>query len=216
MIKSSFWILLLLSFLITFQACIFDTEQILYPENCEESHDWGKVYVSDTTKAFLKPYEGKSKVIFKDSLDNEIVFSISKTIEYFPYMYNVPIHEECSKEVNITAEYENIIFDFLSTNPQIKSIKFSASAGLFVNSRYSTNQAIRVVINNHGLDFYQQTIKDDKVLTGVYFNTKTVELLGKSYKNVITNINNCYVDSSHGILAFRDLDKKLWVFDRFE
>jgi hypothetical protein len=188
-----------------------------YKENCKDSQDKGKLFLSDTTKAFLRPYEKKIAVYYKDSLGNEMKCSIEKIVKFWDF-FNIEFpHKECSKEVTFKAKLEgNTIL--LTSQGKKFNIALIASVGLYTYwTRLGLNEGLDVEINNDPrIIMSQQIIEDNKVINSIVFRPKTVTILGKNYKNVISQNDNCYIQREVGILAFRDLDNRLWVFDRFE
>jgi hypothetical protein len=190
-----------------------------YKENCKDSQDKGKLFLSDTTKAFLRPYEKKIAVYFKDSLGNEMKCTTEKIVEFSDFFNVESPHKECSKEVTFKAKLESNAISLTSQNKTF-NIKLVVSLGFYTYwTRLGMNEYISAEINNDPrfqAIMSQQVIEDNKVINSIVFRAKTVIILGKTYKNVISQNDKCYIQREVGILAFRDLDNRLWVFDRFE
>ena len=190
-----------------------------YKENCKDSQDKGKLFLSDTTKAFLRPYEKKVAVYFKDSLGNEMKCSIEKIVNFSDF-FNIEFpHKECSKEVTFKAKLEDNAIS-LTSQDKVFNIKLVVSLGFYTYwTRLGMNEYISAEINNDPRSqaiISQQIIEDNKVINSIVFRAKTVTILGKTYKNVISKNDKCYIQREVGILAFRNIDNRLWVFDRFE
>ena len=76
------------------------------------------------------------------------------------------------------------------------------------------------IVNSNDLGtglFYETVFKSGKLIP---LKKSNVVFFGKTYTDVsisqYISPEKCYLHESVGILAFRDFDNKLWVFDRFE
>jgi len=181
----------------------------------------------------ILPYEGKSKVIFKDSLDNRVEFIITR--EEHPvsskfYVTNISGHGMPVKYCYTTHRLayilhnDSLLLDFgvdLSANPaEIGSSPNNAKDELIISgipeiNPYELPYAVFTEYADH----------DNGVFIGQFNILDTsYECFGEIFQNVehlntastITDPYEIHFNFNEGLVSFRDLSGHHWCFERFE
>jgi hypothetical protein len=191
--------------------------------NCRGNVSLGNVTLKGEDKVVLLSYKDKAKVFFKDSLGSELELSSNYDNGFENNIAEIE-DRECSNEA-YTSDLEFILIS-MTNNVHNLSMRFRVSMRL-TGAQWSTEheEVLHVYMsklvpkpNELGIGIFYETIfEKDKVKI---LQKKNINLFGKNYDNVLVDKDDtnpkCYLHESVGILAFRDFDNKLWVFDRFE
>lgn len=230
--KTSIIVLLFLSITVLLNSCTKDADEIdiLDEENCTDL-DLGEFKLLDDSINKLA-YADQSKIIFVDSLGNEVEFTISESDvfegESTSYRYDV-----C--EIGDTVRYiyrgENKFFiinnDSLELNlrlwldveayiqPEVRDSNYIADF-LEIYCRTPDSQTTRRLVFSHIINARSWPEEESYVMP-----ISDIEIYGKTFSNVLkmtykTEITQVMFNYEFGIISFTDLRDKLWRFDRME
>lgn len=196
--------------------------------------DFGPQYISDSTYS-LFAYKGGESLIFKDSLNHELVFQMTPIPKVYPTWTSIA--QDVNEGSGIGKMQIKSDLQALSTNFESDSLTYQINYAHHVNSMIEGANPIFY-------DFMVAFMYDDSELptkwsiyTGhlldskgndVYLANKPVNheyavqltLNNKSFEKVYFNTepdgSALYFNHSLGFIGFREANKPLWVLDRIE
>lgn len=184
----------------------------------------GKFQSSDSTAAFFSKYKNAKRVVFRDSVQKEIVLDITYSSTYD--RQDVQYSSTCANTI-YSYDIERIVVDAKNLAAD-KAFEFVAYAEVSVpttsadrDESISVKEYSPVNPKLYGYRFrkflfYVQRYKKTQISSSVI--RKSLTHNNVIYNDLIVDNQNpkCYLDKSVGIRAFRDFEDKLWFFDRFE
>ncbi|MCB9264051.1 MAG: hypothetical protein H6558_03400 [Lewinellaceae bacterium] len=230
--KRSFLQLALASGLI---LCACSKDKAINP--CAETIDIGKFGLLEASKGFL-PYEGVNKIILKrETGDSLLLETRSFNTNFVPTTKELDCPEDGSfpayykyssewKDITLLNSTKNIKIEIeLMTEPYFPEIDEATKIADVLT--VAIEDPIREYVYYQLLSFYtaqrehpKPTISEEQFLGSVelngqsfdyvYFEEKLFEVNG-----VMTNFQ-AYYTKNLGLIAFKDFEGHLWVFDRFE
>ena len=177
------------------------------------------------------PYLNKTTVVFRDSLNQEIKFTVTDKGDN-DWHWTLPGNCE-------TNYYDTIFYDFNAKAREIEikndSINFYFTLYITTLLDWENFQEYDLLLINHNLadsnGFQNLEIMTDqrsitnkeaeKINSTILFETE-FEIFEKTYYDVYHNkymdiyfANKLYYNSEYGIVSFKDNSGKRWVFERF-
>ena len=198
---------------------------------CPETRDKGDVFYTQKTMEAL-PYIGKDKVVFKSTLDEELILEvIDKEDTVISGLFAGVCETDPGQRVYIN--YQKKTRRILLQNDSIKATFYVWIGTELSFDEYNPYDVIKMSIPTADTDQYQyfkllvdrRNISDqeyDWMNSLMVYNTE-IEISGNTFFDTY-NLKNEHPDESHliyynfenGIVSFVGPDETTWVFDRFE
>jgi hypothetical protein len=170
----------------------------------------------------LSPITSKAIAIFKDSVNTEMAFKPESTGTYKGKNFDYDCAAHCNG-----GKCSNLV---LTPDVILRSVKDS-TLSLYIFTQMDRKEEFKNTIcgiESLGIHLLHGKRKKElmlvPVVAGCGINTTqkaaTYSIRGVEYSNVLADqrnaIPNAYMDKKVGVLAFRDFDNRLWIFDRYE
>jgi hypothetical protein len=176
-------------------------------------------YLNPMTEIFVKRMWTKKNIIFRDSLQNELVFTNNTAGHYVVYsdIYN------CS----VPCIGGKCVTHYMFPTAYLKNIKDSTQSLTFECSFNATPDSHPLLgvetVMLLGKNIFFANIPLNKLGGASSYSTQdaeTITLFNKTYANVYVDKLSAkpklYIDTLVGLRAFRDIQQRLWVFNRLE
>lgn len=198
---------------------------------CPETTDRGDIYYTEHSLETI-PYIGKTKVIFKDSNDEELVFKINDfgdTIRHHRFQgvcqtdpgqqifitYNALNRTVQLRNDSIPASFFITIDIYLTFDDHSEYDNFSIS---YAEDNSPDYQHFKMLVDKRDITIEQA----EDVNKYIAFENQ-VNVLGKTF-NDVSHLKNpdynyshlLYYNFEYGVVSFKDFSGKIWVFDRIE
>lgn len=198
---------------------------------CPETTDKGELFY--TQKAFeTLPYVGKSRVVYKDQLNQELAFNI---VDLGDTVISGRFAGYCE-----TNPGQRIYLEYLKKNRKIRLQNDSINETFFIridtelsHDYYDEYDVIKMSIPSVDSAQYQyfklmvdrRNISDEEAgkMNSLVIYDSEIEILGSNFTDTY-HLRNYHQNNSHliyynfenGIVSFVDQNGKTWVFERFE
>lgn len=210
-------------------ACNDDNITLIIEEN--DAIDIGSYYLLETSIANL-PYLDKSQVIFVDSLQNQITFTIDERELYFPdkpgHLFRYNVNEEGD---TVRYSYKSEVKRFTIANDSLElNYDFTLAARPYYNDPESGYVADIINIFCRVPEQLPEIIASqvfsaivDQRTYPISYNTdqfEHMEFIGRTFEDVYHNnfsdpVSDVYFNYTFGILSLTDHTGKQWRFERF-
>ena len=209
-------------------ACKEDPEEVLpdFPWDCDYNIGTYEILPSSYAKI---PYEGKQGVVFQDSLENEVTFTLQEFLDLHQES-NILKHEPNDESIEIYYCYYKDSKSYQLFNDSLEfSISMKLSANPYYNAPlkgYIADQLSVTIIKITEQDiFYTSISKTIDQRTFPEINENAVlpvyecfgrEFLEVEHQKLTFTQPNIHFNLTEGIVSFMDETGKKWRFERFE
>lgn len=199
------------------------------PECCDVEH-LGSFNLMPSSRESI-PYQEDVNLIFKNEFNNEVLFAFRNGLYGYDSTDNSTSQEcPCNPAFNQTMKAKGDTYSYLLAEPQgTLNVRFyiSLSVRMFHGEENLIADILDVSLSEeqdtssygglYTLLVDRRNLSDDYVK---WYNTMpadSVEMLGKTFYNVYSDEEGiAWYNYDKGLVAFKDRENKLWVFDRIE